>query len=94
LKQLFEKHTNKDKTIKNENSPTIGELARNDVIYVQYYAHRMNSFRKLLKNSSIMFGEVQDYFFVTKFQSRGLAHDHGLLWVKSPTIQHFFKQAS
>jgi hypothetical protein len=30
-----------------------------------------------------MFGEIQDYFFVTKFQSRGLAHDHGLLWVKN-----------
>ncbi len=30
-----------------------------------------------------MFGEVQDYFFVIKFQSRGLAYDHGLLWVKN-----------
>jgi hypothetical protein len=32
---------------------------------VWYYAHRMNSFRKLFKNNSIMFGEVQDYFFMT-----------------------------
>ncbi len=36
-----------------------------------------------MKNSSIMFGEVQDYFFVIEFHSRGLAHDHGLLWVKN-----------
>ncbi len=30
-----------------------------------------------------MFGEVQDYFFVIKFQSRGVAYGHGLLWVKN-----------
>jgi hypothetical protein len=29
-----------------------------------------------------MFGEIQDYFFVTKFQSIGPAHDHGLPWIK------------
>lgn len=43
----------------------------------------MKFFQKHLKNSSIIFGEVQDYFFVIKFQSRGLAYDHGLLWVKN-----------
>jgi hypothetical protein len=94
LKQLYEKHTNKNIIIKNDNSPTIGELVRNDAIYVRYYAHRMNNFRNFLKNKSIMFGEVQDYFFVTNFQSGSPAHDHGLLWVKSPTIQHFFRRAS
>ncbi len=26
---------------------------------------------------------MQDYFFVLEFQSGGLAHDHGLLWVQN-----------
>ncbi len=84
LKQLYEKNTNESKIIKNDNSSTIGEFARNDhVICVRYYAHKMNSFRKLLKNSSIMFSEIHDYFFVIEFELRGLAHDHGLLRVKN-----------
>jgi len=84
LKQLYEKNTNESKIIKNDNSSTIGKLARNDhVICVRYYAHKMNSFRKLLKNSSIMFSEIQDYFFLIEFELRGLAHDHGLLRVKN-----------
>jgi hypothetical protein len=43
----------------------------------------MNNFRKLLKNKYILFGQVVDYFFITKFLSRRLVHDHGLLWVKN-----------
>jgi len=30
-----------------------------------------------------LFGEIQNYFFVSEFQSGGLAHDHGLLWVQN-----------
>ncbi len=30
-----------------------------------------------------MFSEIQNYFFVSEFQSGGLAHDHGLLWVQN-----------
>jgi hypothetical protein len=84
IETIIQKNTKEKKIIKNDNSPITRELSRNDlVICVWYYAHRMNNFRKHLKNSSIMFGEVQDYFFVIKFQSRGLAYDHGLLWVKN-----------
>jgi hypothetical protein len=40
----------------------------------------MNCFQKLF---NVLFCEIQDFFFVTRFQSGGLAHDHGLLWVQS-----------
>jgi hypothetical protein len=48
--------------------------------HVRYYQHRMNNFWKLF---NVLFGEIQDYFFVTNFQSEGLTHDHGLLWVQN-----------
>jgi hypothetical protein len=65
---IIRKNININKIIKNGNSPITKELARNDlVICVCYYAHTMNFFWKHLKNSSIIFGEVQDYFFVIKF---------------------------
>jgi hypothetical protein len=43
----------------------------------------MNNFCKLFKNKYILFGQVVDYFFITKFLSRRLVHDHGLLWVRN-----------
>jgi hypothetical protein len=43
----------------------------------------MNSFRKLLKNTNVLFNEVKNYFFITKFQSISLVHDHELLWIKN-----------
>jgi hypothetical protein len=39
---------------------------------VWYYEHIINSFCKLCKKTGILFGKVQDYFFMTKFQSGGL----------------------
>jgi len=64
LKRLYKKLTNKKTRIKNCNSPTIKILVNIDhVIYVRYYAHRMNSLWKLLKNSSIVFGEIQVFFW-------------------------------
>jgi G:T/U-mismatch repair DNA glycosylase len=47
---------------------------------VHYYQHKMNSFWKLF---NVLFGEIQDYFFVTEFQNEGLTHDHVLLWVQN-----------
>jgi hypothetical protein len=43
----------------------------------------MNSFQRLLKTNNVSFGEINNYFFITKFQSTHLAHDHGLLWSKN-----------
>jgi hypothetical protein len=43
----------------------------------------MNNFRKLFKNIDTLFGQVVYYFFIMKFQSGGLPHDHGLLGVKN-----------
>jgi hypothetical protein len=38
-----------------------------------------------MKDNSI-FGHLLDFFFVTKFQSHGSQHDHGLLWVANAPI--------
>ncbi len=51
-----------------------------------YYEHRMNSFRKLLKATNTLFGKTND-FFITKFQTCGLPHDCGLLWIENAS--HF-----
>jgi len=32
----------------------------------------------VFEKSNILFGEMQDYFFVFEFQTGGLSHDHGL----------------
>jgi hypothetical protein len=44
----------------------------------------MNSFQKLFKSNNILFGELSYYFYITKFQTIGLAHGHGL-WFKNGT---------
>jgi hypothetical protein len=42
------------------------DFVRNDPsICVQYYEHRMNCFHKLFKKIEILFGKVEDYFFIT-----------------------------
>ena len=49
--------------------------------------HRFQALKKLLKTDSSIIGQVQDYYFVIKFQSRGSQHNHGLIWIKSaPTF--------
>ncbi len=40
----------------------------------------------MLQSIDTLFGQVQDYFFATKFQARGSEHDHGLLWIKDAPI--------
>jgi hypothetical protein len=39
-----------------------------------------------MKDSSIFWAFILDFFFVTKFQSHGSQHDHGLLWVTNSSI--------
>jgi hypothetical protein len=47
----------------------------------------MNNFCKLIRNIDLIFDKVKDYFFITKFQSEGLLHNHGLLWAQNaPTF--------
>jgi len=49
----------------------------------------MNSFQRLLKNNNILFGKINDYFYITKFQTTGLAHGHEL-WSKNVPIFGIF----
>jgi hypothetical protein len=46
----------------------------------------MVAFCKLFKKKSSIFGKINDFYFVTKFQNRGIEHDHGLLWIKDALI--------
>jgi hypothetical protein len=43
----------------------------------------MNNFRKLIRNTNLIFSQVKDYFFITEFQSISLPCDHGLLWIET-----------
>jgi hypothetical protein len=70
----------------------IKELIRNDpVTCTCYYEHRMNSFRKLIQNTNLIFSQVKDYFFITKFQSRSSPPNHGFLWIKNDSRYGVFQ---
>ncbi len=57
------------------------------IICAWYYDHHMKLFCTLcMKDSSIFWAFILDFFFVTKFQSHGSQHDHGLLWVTNSSI--------
>ncbi len=69
LKELFDQCISENVKMKEDDSLSIRELVKNDhVTYAHYYEHRINSFRKLIRNTNIIFGKVKDYFFITKFQ--------------------------
>jgi hypothetical protein len=69
LKELFDQCIGENVKMKEDDSLSIRELVKNDhVTYARYYEHRINSFRKLIRNTNIIFGKVKDYFFITKFQ--------------------------
>ena len=61
-------------------------LRNHPVICSRYYKYRMSAMRTLILKNSQLFGEVQDYFFITEFQSRGNEHDHALLWIKNAPV--------
>jgi len=46
----------------------------------------MKSFCTLSLKDNSIFGHLVEFFLVTKFQSRGSQHDHGLLWVANAPI--------
>lgn len=73
----------------NEESPSsyVQRLLRSDpVTTVRYYTHRFECLKNLLTKDATILGGVEDYFFVTEFQTRGSQHDHGLLWIKDAPI--------
>ncbi len=87
LKEVYDQYIGENLGIKKDDSLSIKELVRNDhVTCARYYEHKMNSFHKLIRNTNLIFGKVKDYFFIIEFQSRGLPHDHRLLWVQNVLI--------
>jgi hypothetical protein len=72
LKNLHTQHFNENILANNDNSLINRDFIRNNhITCVWYYAHRMNNFCKLLKNTNVLFDNVKDYAFITKFQSKG-----------------------
>jgi hypothetical protein len=88
LKELYDQYIGENLGIKKDDLLSIKELVKNDlVICACYCEHRTTNFRKFIENINLIFGKVKDYFFIIEFQSRGLLHDHGLLWVQNaPTF--------
>jgi len=90
LKELYDDYIYKNVGLKNDKSLDIKELVRNDPIMCPCcYEHRMNNFRKLILNTNLRFGQVKDYFFI--IESRGLPHDHDLLWIENATRYGVFQ---
>jgi hypothetical protein len=82
LKELYDGHVIENTISNNVDAPNIKDLIRNDLITcVRYYEHRMDNFHKVFKNIEI--GKTKHYFVVTKFQTNGLPHNHGLLWIEN-----------
>jgi len=83
VKRLHIEHVQNLKP-KNKDLPNMKDLVKNDlIIYVHYYEHRMNSFQNNNNNNNFLFGEINDFFKLKKFQSITLSHDHALLWCKN-----------
>ena len=65
----------------------IDYLVRNDpVICARYYRHTIRALKQLLLLDETFFGKIIDLYFVTEFQNRGSAHEHGLLWIEDAPI--------
>jgi hypothetical protein len=63
LKELYDNYIWNCK-FKNDESLDIKEFIKNDPITCTcYYEHKMNSFRKLIRNTNLIFSQVKDYFF-------------------------------
>jgi len=80
LKDLHTKHFQQNVKIFFNDSVANNFFVKNDLKL--HVCDIRNCLHKLLKKTNILFGEIWDYFFITKFQFGGLAHDHGLIWVK------------
>ena len=46
----------------------------------------MLALKSFLLSNSELFGEVIDYFFITKFLNRGNEHESGLLWIQGAHV--------
>jgi len=64
-------------------------IRKNLVTCTCYYRHRINALKKRYLKKETFFGEIVDYYFVTKFQNKGSEYEQGLLWVKNAAIYRF-----
>ena len=78
LEKLHAQHRTSEQRSQNERRL----LCMDPVTCTRYYVHRFQALKKLLKHDSSILGQIDDFYFVTEFQSRGSQHDHGLLWIK------------
>ena len=68
-----------------KNEPS--SLIRNDLVTcVQYYRSMRDALCQLISHDHKYYGEINDYFYVTKFQNWGNEHEHDLFWIKFAPI--------
>ena len=69
-----------------ESSDKIALLRLDPSTYARYYNNRRQAFQKLLLKDTSILGKVEDYVFVTEFQSRGSPHEHAMIWIENAPI--------
>jgi hypothetical protein len=63
LKKLYDQYIGEILGITKDDSLSIKELVRDDLVTcAHYYEHRMNNFHKLIQNINLIFGKVKDFF--------------------------------
>ena len=78
---------NKRKHIETIEKCDIDHLVRKDpVTCACYYRHRIHTLKQLLCHDETIYGKILVFYFVTEFQNRGSAHEHGLLWIENAPI--------
>lgn len=86
LTELY-RNMKKRKHIETIEKYDIDYLVRKDLVTcAHYYRHRIHALKQLLCHDEIFFGKISKLYFVTEFQNRGSAHEHGLLWIENAPI--------
>jgi len=81
VETLTELHSNRNKKkhIETIKEYSIDYLVRKDpVTCTRCYRHKTDAMKQLICQDNTFFGQILYYYFVTQFQNRGSAHEHGL----------------
>jgi hypothetical protein len=82
LEELYAIHNQNNNKYKDVEKPKITDLVGMDpVLCARCYDKQMGWFRTLLKKCNSCLANYKTFFLLTKFQSGGYPHNHGLLWI-------------
>jgi len=68
FRELKKFHDINNTNIQDEDENILEPIKGDLVTFALYYDHRMKCFHKLLQSTNTLFGQVQNYIFLTKFQ--------------------------